>query len=458
MVRCIVGVWRAPISILTTRHARPSMKRFNLKTERDAVNFALRQLVVKPMSLEDASRWRAPDGKAISTRCVRAGWSICDRRLIRVDRVFAAGAQQRDSTTGRGGVVAPARWTSATPSEWRLSPGPATNCISSNLSALLAQRAVSGNHIRPLRHGGGALPNLSARRRDGPTDARLPNRSSSNRCRAPGASRRPRLRRVGAAHTSRCRLERGSYESGRLTRSVWWALSPQARASAQVRLRIQVQVVLDRVADGAVALQRLAADEFGGVGRHRLGHRHVAAARRSSWATDHAARHTAGGRTRARAARRRGGASPLGSCRSARRTACARSRRRRSCRASLGRGRRASPRCRARRGRAARSMTASLAVMITPLVAGVDAAAAAGAVDGVDRRDLDLGARRRGTSDAPRCNSNWSASAAHGTIGPPRSDATMPSPSPSSGAATIAVSTSGCGSATRPASSRMGTR
>ena len=44
------------------------------------------------------------------------------------------------------------------------------------------------------------------------------------------------------------------------------------------------------------------------------------------------------------------------------------------------------------------------------------------------------------------------------TSGPPRSVATIPTPTPSSGAATIAVSTSGWGSATRPASSRIGTR
>ena len=41
-------------------------------------------------------------------------------------------------------------------------------------------------------------------------------------------------------------------------------------------LEVAVQVVLDGVADGAVALQRLAAAEAGGVGRHGLGHRDVA--------------------------------------------------------------------------------------------------------------------------------------------------------------------------------------
>ena len=39
-----------------------------------------------------------------------------------------------------------------------------------------------------------------------------------------------------------------------------------------------MEVGLDGVADGAVALQGLAADELGGVGGHRLGHRHVAGA------------------------------------------------------------------------------------------------------------------------------------------------------------------------------------
>jgi Arc/MetJ family transcription regulator len=34
------------------------MKRFNLKTKREAVNFALRQLVVEPMTLEEALAMR----------------------------------------------------------------------------------------------------------------------------------------------------------------------------------------------------------------------------------------------------------------------------------------------------------------------------------------------------------------------------------------------------------------
>ena len=66
--------------------------------------------------------------------------------------------------------------------------------------------------------------------------------------------------------------------------------------------------------------------------------------------------------------------------------------------------------------------------------------------------------RPASTRPALERSSSSSASAAQGTRGPPRSVATMPWPRPSSGPATIAVSTIGCGSATRPASSRIGTR
>ena len=58
---------------------------------------------------------------------------------------------------------------------------------------------------------------------------------------------------------------------------------------------LEVEVVLERVADGAVALERLAGGEHGGVGGLRLGHRDVdrrVRARRS--ATDQAARYTRG--------------------------------------------------------------------------------------------------------------------------------------------------------------------
>ena len=47
-----------------------------------------------------------------------------------------------------------------------------------------------------------------------------------------------------------------------------------------------VQVVLDGVADGAVALQGLPAAEAGGVGRHGLGHRDVAGLHRGRGAAD----------------------------------------------------------------------------------------------------------------------------------------------------------------------------
>src|SRR5918996_2331957 len=56
------------------------------------------------------------------------------------------------------------------------------------------------------------------------------------------------------------------------------------------------------------------------------------------------------------------------------------------------------------------------------------------------------------------CNSSRSASAAQATWGPPRLLATMPAPAPTSGAATAAVSTMGCGSAARPVSSNTSTR
>ena len=81
-------------------------------------------------------------------------------------------------------------------------------------------------------------------------------------------------------------------------------------------LQEQVQVVLDRVADGAVALERLARPASAGrVGRQRLGHRHVAArASGRRWpATTRPGRRAGAANCELRARRRRGGASPPGS-------------------------------------------------------------------------------------------------------------------------------------------------
>ena len=80
------------------------------------------------------------------------------------------------------------------------------------------------------------------------------------------------------------------------------------------------------------------------------------------------------------------------------------------------------------------------------------------AVDGGRRRSGRRWHGRRRRARGSERRSSRSASAAHGTSGPPRSVVTMPQPAPRRGAATIAVSTIGWGRATRPASSRIGTR
>ena len=88
-----------------------------------------------------------------------------------------------------------------------------------------------------------------------------------------GSSRRVVMRtgiRVRAAARERCR-RRGRGASGR---------RPTPRRAPIRPLHPEVQVVLDRVADRAVALQRLAGDELGGIGGEALGHRDVARRRR----------------------------------------------------------------------------------------------------------------------------------------------------------------------------------
>ena len=226
-------------------------------------------------------------------------------------------------------------------------------------------------------------------------------------------------------------------------------------------LQEEVQVVLDRVADGAVALERLAADELGGVGRHRLGHRHVAArASASSWASDHAARCTAGrANSSARAASARWCFTAWNS-RSARRTAGARSRSRRSGRASPGRGRRAARRCRAR--------PRSSGQLDGGGVVGDERRRRRRGSTGAARRPrstVSTGVERRPSARSTTHERRAARAAAAGRrrprtarSAPPRSVATMPAPRAEQRRRDHAVSTIGSGSATRPVSSRISTR
>ena len=121
---------------------------------------------------------------------------------------------------------------------------------------------------------------------------------------------------------------------------------------------IEVQVVLGRVADGAVALERGARGQQGG----RVGLR-PSPSTRARRCRDRRPRSTprrgtrAGGRTRARRARWRGGASRPGTIRPAPRTGGAPSRSRRSAPACDRPNRIAGRRFRTRRGRRRRAPT-----------------------------------------------------------------------------------------------------